>query len=99
VELVPLSPVEAGEQIAQRKVLVQEQSRQKPSQTLKLWTPWPLEKIVLAGFAACFVLLAVVLAALFGVSERNQGLASSEEKLHYLWTYGPTAGRFQHLVR
>ena len=35
--------------------------------------------------------LAVVLGALYSVSRRNKGLATSGQNLHYLWTYGPTA--------
>ena len=88
-ELVPLSPIETDTQN-------QPKSTKSPEVPLS-WTPWPLRKLIIVGFVICFVLLAVVLAILFGVSKHNRGLTSSKENLHYLWTYGPTAGKSDHI--
>jgi hypothetical protein len=63
------------------------------------WIPAALRRRSLLAFIAAYTALIVVLAVLFSYSNQHDGLASSDEKFHYLWTYGPTAGRFlaQHV--
>jgi hypothetical protein len=63
------------------------------------WFPAALRRRSLLAFIAAYAVLILVLAVLFGYSNQHDGLASSDEKYHYLWTYGPTAGRFlaQHV--
>jgi hypothetical protein len=61
----------------------------------ELWTPFFLSKLAFVGFGFSFVALAAVLGVLYAYSERNQGLATTDESMHYLWTYGPTAGELK----
>jgi len=60
----------------------------------KAWTPIWLGKPILGGFAISFLCMLATLQALYFVSEKNDGLATSRDENHYLWTYGPTAGKF-----
>ncbi|KAJ6015673.1 hypothetical protein N7540_010264 [Penicillium herquei] len=55
------------------------------------WRPAYLRKRVLSGFAIIFCAIIIALEILNYVSSKNQGLTSSTESRHYLWTYGPTA--------
>lgn len=64
-----------------------------PGVTEPRWTPFHLRRPVLLAAAAVFVLMVVALEVLRYVSERDDGLATVSENMHYLWTYGPTAGR------
>jgi hypothetical protein len=63
------------------------------------WIPAALRRRSLLAFIAAYTVLIVVLAVLFSYSNQHDGLATSDEKFHYLWTYGPTAGRLlaQHV--
>lgn len=50
-------------------------------------SPWQapyLRRRALAGSAGSFMVLLIVIEALFGVSQRNNGLATSTRGLHYL---------------
>ena len=55
------------------------------------WRPFYLRRRVLASFVLIFVLMLVAIEVLVVVSNRNDGLATSNPGQHYLWTYGPTA--------
>ncbi|KAJ5803209.1 uncharacterized protein N7503_005659 [Penicillium pulvis] len=55
------------------------------------WRPFYLRKWVLILFVISFCAIIATLEVLNYVSSANQGLASSVESRHYLWTYGPTA--------
>ncbi|PWY69494.1 hypothetical protein BO70DRAFT_365747 [Aspergillus heteromorphus CBS 117.55] len=57
----------------------------------QMWTPAVLQTVSLAGFAVLFAAMLIVIAVLYWLSNRNEGLSTSESKYHYLWTYGPTA--------
>lgn len=61
------------------------------SERVKLWTPRSLSLPYLIAFIILLSALAVAPGALFAVSENQQGIATSTDDLHYLWTYGPTA--------
>ena len=66
-----------------------------PSKELRdqpCWTPFPLRQHVLLGFISVFASLLTALAVLFSYSQSHQGLSTADERLYYLWTYGPTAG-------
>lgn len=56
------------------------------------WRPFYLRSTFLLGLAAVFALMIAALEILDYVSERDQGLATVSQNLHYLWTYGPTFG-------
>ena len=60
-------------------------------QTPRMYTPFWLRKVVLLAFTIVMFVLIVVLGALFGISQRNQGLSTASQKYHLLWKYGPTA--------
>jgi hypothetical protein len=51
-----------------------------------------LRPVFLIGFAAIFVISAVVLGGLYAWSGGNHGLATTDENWHYIFKYGPTAG-------
>jgi hypothetical protein len=68
-------------------------SENEISETPHLWVPWSLRRSVLVGHGVLFVVLILALEVLNRVSQRKQGLATSSERLHYLWTYGPTASK------
>jgi hypothetical protein len=51
-----------------------------------------LRPVFLIGFAAIFVILAVVLGGLYAWSGGNHGLATTDENWHHIFKYGPTAG-------
>ena len=55
------------------------------------WTPLFLKRWVLACFAIFFALFFAALQILYSYSATHQGIASSNDSKHYLWTYGPTA--------
>lgn len=56
-----------------------------------MWTPEILQKRWLFSMAAFFCMIIVTLGILGIVSNRNNGLCNVETRLHYLWTYTPTA--------
>ena len=55
------------------------------------WKPFYIRHRILYLFAGLFLILAVAVEALFLVSRANQGLLTSTPRLHYLWSYVPTA--------
>ncbi|KAJ5248239.1 hypothetical protein N7497_008300 [Penicillium chrysogenum] len=55
------------------------------------WQPSYLRRRVLIIFVITFCGVIAALEALNHVSQVRNGLASSDESRHYLWTYGPTA--------
>jgi hypothetical protein len=55
------------------------------------WRPSYLRRRVLLAFALSFCAIIGGLETINYFSRVNHGIASSVEKLHYLWTYGPTA--------
>ncbi|KAK0638492.1 hypothetical protein B0T16DRAFT_462269 [Cercophora newfieldiana] len=57
----------------------------------ELWTPFFLRRSTLAALVLLFVLLMLSFAILFGISTRDQGLATANPNWYYLWVYGPTA--------
>lgn len=58
-----------------------------------LWRPRSLHRTTLGIFAVTFCLMLVGLEVLKQYSDRHQGLTTTTEGKHYLWTYGPTAGK------
>ncbi|KAJ5287532.1 hypothetical protein N7478_003218 [Penicillium angulare] len=55
------------------------------------WRPTYIRRRVLMAFVIVFCGIIATLEVLNHISSTNQGLASSTESRHYLWTYGPTA--------
>jgi hypothetical protein len=62
----------------------------------KMWTPFVLRRFTLIGAACVFAAILLALEILDLVANRNNGLSTTEDSKHYLWTYGPTAGKFPH---
>ena len=84
IENVPLNGLTPANSVAE--------NYNEAIQRTELWTPFFLSKLALVEFGFSFVAVAVVLSLLYAYSVRNQGLATTDESMHYLWTYGPTAG-------
>lgn len=57
------------------------------------WTEFYFRPLFLINLGTLFMLMIVVLEVLNSISQRNQGLVTASENLHYLWTYGPTFGK------
>lgn len=55
------------------------------------WDPFFLRAWVLISFALFFAAVVAALQVLYSVSQNNDGIATSRDDEHYLWTYGPTA--------
>lgn len=58
-----------------------------------MWSPVMLRSVSLAVFGVLFICFIIVIEVLYSVSTQKNGLSTSEERYHYLWTYGPTAGK------
>lgn len=56
------------------------------------WCPKMLQKKYLGGFIFGFVTIILIITILFCYSNAHNGLATANQDLHYVWTYGPTAG-------
>ncbi|KAH0172683.1 hypothetical protein KCU67_g1627, partial [Aureobasidium melanogenum] len=52
---------------------------------------WALHQAHLIGLLVFLLGLIAALQLLYNLSERNQGLATATQNIHYIWTYGPTA--------
>ncbi|KIW20362.1 hypothetical protein PV08_00937 [Exophiala spinifera] len=55
------------------------------------WNPLFLRRWVLVVFALFFAAAIAAVQILYSVSRQNNGVATSDNNKHYLWTYGPTA--------
>lgn len=56
--------------------------------------PWALRRLHLICLVVVSVLMIIALEVTQYISNKNQGLATTTQRIHYLWTYGPTAGNF-----
>ncbi|KAF3759893.1 hypothetical protein M406DRAFT_109128 [Cryphonectria parasitica EP155] len=65
-------------------------NRTGPSPSQSSWSPLYLKRYIILGLGASFVFLAVAIEILQWVSKKNNGLATSNQKLQYLWSFGPT---------
>ena len=52
-----------------------------------------LSPYFLTALCVLFLSFVALLEVLKYLSDKNQGFVSSDEGKHYLWTYGPTAGK------
>ena len=57
------------------------------------WRPSELTPVFQLTFAAASIILAACLAGLYRISSTHQGLTKERQQWHYLFKYGPTAGR------
>lgn len=55
------------------------------------WDPPFMKPLVLLAFAVLFLLFFVSLQIIWSWSQGHQGIATSDDSKHYLWTFGPTA--------
>lgn len=56
------------------------------------FVPWTLRYTSLFAFFMVVAGMLATLEVLHHISDKDQGLATSSESLHYIWTYCPTAG-------
>lgn len=62
-----------------------------PGEVGDRWRPSFLTRTNLFAFIATMALLIAGLETIWGVSQKNSGIASADASLQYLWTYGPSA--------
>ncbi|KAK1138622.1 hypothetical protein N8T08_002152 [Aspergillus melleus] len=55
------------------------------------WKPFFLSGTAALGFAVTFAAIIIGLAVLYTQSLAHNGITTTKNNLHYLWTYGPTA--------
>lgn len=55
------------------------------------WKPFWSRRVVLLAFMLCFAIMLLALELLDLYCARQDGIASVDMDLYYLWTYGPTA--------
>jgi hypothetical protein len=60
----------------------------------KPWRPLMLRRWVLITFAVLFILLIGTLEIILKVSTDRNGFGPAETNLYYVWTYGPTVGKY-----
>lgn len=60
------------------------------------WTIFYFRRLFLVPFSILLILTIVGLEVLYHMSQRNQGLMTASEGMHYAWTYGPTFGKSDH---
>lgn len=58
------------------------------------WRPSYLRRRIISIFLVVFLLMIAGLEILYQYSLKHHGFVSSNEGLHYLWTYGPTASEY-----
>jgi hypothetical protein len=56
------------------------------------WTPFVLRKWVLITFAIALLLMVAGLEMVKKICDAKHGFGPIDTNLHYVWTYGPTAG-------
>ncbi|KAI1283474.1 hypothetical protein F5Y07DRAFT_154159 [Xylaria sp. FL0933] len=71
--------------------LLKREGRSKPTYAKRGWRPSYLQRRVLLCSILLCVSLIVAVEVLFWYSSKHRGLRKSDNSLHYLWTYGPTA--------
>lgn len=90
-EFSPSAPLFASPQTPARG-FEQVSRYEKVEQTVNThWDPFFLRTWVLVLFAVFFAAVIAALQAVYSVSQRDHGIATSSDDDHYLWTYGPTA--------
>ncbi|KAI0814425.1 hypothetical protein GGR55DRAFT_631833 [Xylaria sp. FL0064] len=71
--------------------LLKSEDRFKPTYAKRGWRPLYLQRRVLLCSILLCVSLIVAVEVLFWYSCKHRGLRKSDNNLHYLWIYGPTA--------
>jgi hypothetical protein len=82
---------------------VNEKLRESDGNSKKLrpdtgWRPIALRRRSIAAFVLVFCLMLAALEILNQYSVRHQGLVSTVQGRHYLWTYGPTASELKRAL-
>lgn len=85
-----LLPSEAS--VRTEKPLVNVDSDTEARSPRHLQVPFALSRPVLATAFVGFALIFITLQIIDSYARSHYGLATSSSNLHYLWTYGPTAG-------
>lgn len=87
------SSVAKGHEISVYQLAEDEDSSHRPVHHV----PWALRRRHLLCLMVVLVFMIIALEVTQYFSIRNQGLATTTQQIHYLWTYGPTAGNAQML--
>lgn len=58
------------------------------------WTEFYFSPLFLISLSVLLILMIAALEILYYISQHNQGLVTASEDMHYVWTYGPTFGKF-----
>ena len=66
---------------------------EKPGPAAPDWLPLWLQRRTFIAFTTACASIMAALVILYTYSERNKGLSTVSSTHHYLWTYGPTAGK------
>ena len=94
----PKNPSNSSENVSQSDARIELDSLLQETalspQSRRGWCPPYLRTSVLLAFVAGYLVLAVLLAGLYGFSQKHQGLTKYGERWHYIFKYGPTARRF-----
>lgn len=70
----------------------EEETQSRPNRpSATAWTPLYLRTWVLTCFLFLFLAMLAALQVLLSISNLHHGIANSQDRLHYLWTYSPTA--------
>lgn len=76
-----------------RTVNSRDVSTQPYGDAVNAWVPSMLRRGVLISFAITFLLLVTALEIVLRLSDERRGFGPTDSNLHYIWTYGPTAGK------
>ena len=82
--------------IANGDAAIQNGRAAEPINQHRMWNPFWLHRGVLLVFCCAFFLMIMAVAALYIISQKNQGLSTQTPQYRYLWTYGPTASKIYH---
>ncbi|KAI4861106.1 hypothetical protein F4820DRAFT_81300 [Hypoxylon rubiginosum] len=87
-QLQPLLPMPQRKPVPELSASLQETTLAKARLS---WRPTYLKRRALLSFAVVLMSTTAAIEVLAYVSDLNQGLATSQYRLHYIWKYGPTA--------
>lgn len=85
------SSIAKGHNVSVHQIAEEEDSSHRPVHHV----PWALHRKHLLCLIVVLVFMIIALEVTQYLSIENQGLVTTTQRIHYLWTYGPTAGNTQ----